>query len=98
MKDRNVYMRCDDSAEAIIFHKYEYENNKTSYEIAVEDAYCGGDFMGIEGRFKRAWRAFFAKPICYTGIYSDDKDRMQNFLEECLSLILVEGSDEHENN
>ena len=98
MSSKSVCLRCDDNAEAVVFIKYKGKDNGTSYEIMVEDSYCGGDFMGIKGRFKRAWRAFFAKPICFTGIYCDDKDRVQNFLEECLSLILVGGSDEHENN
>ena len=90
MSTKNVYLRCDDNAEAVVFSKYKWEDNSVSYEINIEDSYCGGDFMGIKGRFKRAWKAFFAKPICFTGIYCEDKDRMKNFLEECLKLINVE--------
>ena len=94
MNTKNVYLRCDDNAEAVVFSKYKWEDDDVSYEINVEDSYCGGDFMGIKGRFQRAWRAFFAKPIYYAGIYSDDKNRVKNFLEECLSLI--EEGNKHE--
>ena len=43
--------------------------------------------MGIKGRFKRAWKAFWAKPLCYTGVYCEDKEKMKKFLTDCLELI-----------
>lgn len=79
---KSATLRCDDNAEAVVFTRYDYDND-VDYEITIEDSYCGGDFMGIKGRFKRAWRAFWAKPICYTGIYVEDPEKMLAFLEEC---------------
>ena len=43
--------------------------------------------IGVKGRFKRAWKAFWAKPLCYTGVYCEDKEKMKKFLINCLELI-----------
>ena len=95
MKFDKVTLRCDDGAEAVVFTKYpKYhfytENDKIdddSYEICIEDDYVGGDYRGFFGRIKRAWRAFCDKPVVYTGIYCEDKDKMRKFLQDCLNLI-----------
>lgn len=87
MNRKEVSLRCQDYAETVVFSKYNHKDNSDDYEITIEDSYCGGDYMGITGRFKRAWRAFFAKPIYYTGIYCTDKERMKKFLKDCLELI-----------
>lgn len=79
---KTATLRCDDNAEAVVFTRYDYDDD-VDYEITIEDSYCGGDFMGIKGRFKRAWHAFWAKPICHTGVYVEDPERMWSFLEEC---------------
>ena len=84
---KTVTIRCDDNAESVVFSKYTMKNS-TDFEISFEDSYCGGDFKGIIGRFKRAWMAFWNKPVCYTGIYCENgHDRVRNFLKECLELI-----------
>jgi hypothetical protein len=87
---KRVVLRCKDGAEALVFNKYDYstqEDLDIDFEINIEDSYCGGDFMGIKGRFKRAWRAFWAKPIYYTGIYTDDKEMVKKWLTDCLALV-----------
>ena len=60
-------------------------NVKKQYDVIV----CGGggDYMGIKGRFKRAWKAFWAKPVCYNEVYCMDGKRMRKFLEDCLNLM-----------
>lgn len=87
--DKSVFLRCEDKAETVVFNrwKWDYPDGEFNYEITIEDSYCGGDYMGIKGRFKRAWRAFWDKPICYTGVYCEDGERMKKFLNECLKLI-----------
>ena len=94
-KTETVMLRCDDNAEAVVFNKYTYHYDKSKldidYEINIEDSYCGGDFMGIKGRFKRAWHAFFAKPVYYSGIYIEDKNRVKKWLEDCLAMIDSDG-------
>ena len=94
MKKRyqDVSLRCEDHAETVVFskHTWNYEDNNcydVDYEFTIEDSYCGGDYMGLKGRFKRAWNAFFAKPIYYTGIYCENKERVKKFLKDCLDLI-----------
>lgn len=84
---QQVYLRCDDNAEAVVFSKHTWNDSDIDYEITVEDAYCGNNLMGIKGRFKRAWKAFWAKPISYTGIYCQDEERMKGFLKDCLNLM-----------
>lgn len=87
-----ITLRCDDGAEAAVFTKYHFYTNSDkadgcSYEICIEDDYVGGDYKGFLGRIKRAWRAFWDKPVVYTGIYCEDKDKMRKFLTDCLHLI-----------
>ena len=97
MKFDKVTLRCDDGAEAAVFTKYSHKfisvhteeliNENASYEICIEDDYVGGEYKGFFGRLKRAWRAFTDKPVVYTGIYTEDKDKMRKFLCNCLDLI-----------
>lgn len=90
--DKSVFFRCDDKAGSVVFTKLNWkwddnDDDDISYEITIEDSYCGGDYMGIKGRFKRAWMAFFARPICYTGVFTDDAERLKKFLKDCLELM-----------
>ena len=87
MEYKNIFLRCSDNAETAVFTKYNWLNSKSDYELSIEDAYCGGDMMGIKGRFVRAWHAFWAKPICFTSVFCEDKERMKKFLRDCLDLI-----------
>lgn len=96
MEFKKVALRCDDGAEAVVLTKYIHSpilpngvkfGNEIDYEICVEDDYIGGDYRGIFGRIKRAWRAFADKPVVYTGIYCEDKEKMKKFLTDCLALI-----------
>lgn len=90
---KDIYLRCDDHAECVVFSRHDWRDGDIDYEFTIEDAYCGGDYMGIKGRFKRAWKAFWAKPLYYTGVYCEDERRMRKFLEDCLSLM--DGVGEH---
>ena len=102
MVEKTVTLRCDDGAEAVVFTKYDYESKNISerimedidYEISVEDSYIGGDYKGFFGRLKRAWQAFIDKPVMYTGIYTQDKEKMRKFLQDCLNLIDKESIEE----
>ena len=87
VNSKEVNMRCDCNAEMATFIRYDWQHNDTNYELGIQDAYCGGDYMGIRGRFKRAWRAFWAKPIYYSEVYCEDRQRMRKFLEDCLNLM-----------
>ena len=87
MQDKTITLRCADGQEACVFHKYTYDKHDIAYEIAIEDSYVGGDYRGFFGRIKRAWNAFWAKPVCYTGIWCEDKESMKKFLQDCLDLM-----------
>lgn len=84
---KQVIFRCKDHAEALVFNKYKYEDFDTDYEINIEDSYCGGYYTGIKGRFRRAWHAFWAKPVYYSGVYTDNKKDIKNWLTDCLALL-----------
>ena len=89
--EKSVFLKCDDHAETAVFTRFNWdlfeEGDDVNYEFTIEDSYCGGDYMGIKGRFKRAWHAFWAKPISYTGVFCEDGERMKKFLEDCLELM-----------
>lgn len=85
--EKDIYLRCDCHAETVVFSKYDWQDGDVDYEISIEDAYCCGDYMGIKGRFKRAWKAFLAKPLCYNSVYCEDPERMRKFLEDCLKSM-----------
>ena len=98
MKQEQITLRCEDGQESVVFTKYNFNgtvqeltnghsNYKDSFEISIEDDYIGGDYKGFFGRIKRAWRAFWDKPVVYTSIYCEDKDKMKEFLCDCLDLI-----------
>ena len=88
-KEKSIFLKCDCHAETVVFTRFnwDFKDDDVNYEFTIEDSYCGGNFMGIKGRFKRAWMAFWAKPISYTGVYVEDPDRMRKFLQDCLELM-----------
>ena len=66
MKDcKEVYLSCEDKAEVIQFIKYDWNDDTIDYEINILDSYCGEGTKGFFNRVKRAWKAFWAKPVCY---------------------------------
>ena len=97
MKQTQVILRCEDGQEAVVFERYSFSSIMTltdgavklndDYEIRIEDNYVGGEYKGFFGRIRRAWRAFTAKPVNYTGIYCEDKAKIRKFLTDCLDLI-----------
>ena len=87
MKQETITLRCKDEQEAVVFHRYDYEHLNTYYELAFEDSYIGGDYRGFFGRIRRAWKSFWDKPVVYTGIYCDDKEKIRKFLTNCLALV-----------
>lgn len=88
---KSVEMRCDDRAENLVFTRYEYKptamNHDPStfydYEITLEDSYCRTRC----NRFVRAWKAFWGKPIYYSGICTRDKYKLRKWLLDCLALL-----------
>lgn len=85
-RTKEVFIQCDDCAERMVFKKHFWEHDEVSFEFVVEDSYCGGNRHGLGDRLRRAWRAFWAKPVYYTGVYIDDPARVNTFLENCMKL------------
>ena len=96
MKFKKVSLRCEDGAEAVVFTKYFHNpilpngvkfGNEVDFGICIEDDYIGGDYKGFFGRIKRAWRAFWDKPVVYTSVYCEDKSKIRKFLTDCVEVI-----------
>ena len=91
MEVKTVELRCDDRAELLVFNRYEYEPTQTpdsivrnvDFEINLEDSYCRTRC----NRFVRAWKAFWGKPIYYSGIYTENKEKVRKWLNDCLKLL-----------
>lgn len=87
---KTVSLRCDCHSENAVFSRSDWkiaDHRVYDYELCIEDSYCGGGYSGIKGRFKRAWYAFWEKPLSYNGVYCKDPKRMQQFLLDCLALV-----------
>lgn len=89
MRDsKEVAIRREDHAECVVFTRHKRDDGDTWYEINVEDSYCGGrSYSCLFGRIKRAWKAFLASPIYYSGICVNDAFRIKRFLVECLDIV-----------
>ena len=85
-KVRCVDIRCDDRAEVAVLMRSDWDDGDVWYELNIEDSYCGGR-SNIANRFKRAWCAFWDKPIYYSGIFVSDGARMKEFLTDCVALV-----------
>lgn len=83
----SVCLKCDDHEEMLEFSRIEWSRDDVDYEVSIKDSYCGGDYRGIIDHFRRAWRAFWGKPIYYTSIYVDDPARVKEFLERCVAMM-----------
>lgn len=92
----SAYLKCDDHEETLEFSRIEWDRDDIDYEISIKDSYCGGDYRGIVGRIRRAWHAFWAKPIYYTSIYVDDPARVRKFMEQCVAMMGENNVDEVE--
>ena len=84
---KNLMLKCDCNEETLVFSKWEFNHPdaiETNYEISIEDSYCGNNKTN---RFKRAWYAFWGKPIVYTSIYKSTeqgKKELKQWLKDCL--------------
>jgi hypothetical protein len=89
---KTVELRCDDRAENLVLTRYDWDDgDDPNFELCIEDSYCGGTCVGLAGRFKRAWHAFRANPITYSGVYITDPKRLLKFLQD--GIALVEGAE-----
>lgn len=95
MEFKNITLRCDCNAEAVVFTKYIYDDGDKSYGLSFEDDYKKSQFSGLFGRFKRAWYAFKSKPVVHTDVFTDDKENMRKFLADCISVIVEDDEIEY---
>lgn len=87
MESKDVTIRCDCGLEAVVFTVISYDKLENGYELSFEDSYNGHAYKGFFGRLRRAWHAFKGNPVVYNSIYVEDKEKMENFLENCIRLI-----------
>lgn len=89
-KTKMVTMNGDHIATTLVFIRRDYPRFLPDLEVHIEDSYCGGNYTGIKARFKRAWNAFFARPVVYANIYTEDKNKMIKWLEDSLAIMKEE--------
>lgn len=82
-----ICLRCDDLVEVLTFSKITWKDGDVSYDFSIEDAYSRPELCGILGRCRRAWKAFWAKPMYSSGIAINDISEVKKFLEDSMSLI-----------
>ena len=88
---------CDDHQELLAFERSIWANNDELLGFAIMDSYIGNrTYQGLAGRFRRAWRAFLAKPIYYADIAVTDPESIKIFLEECLTILSCNAEDQKE--
>ena len=87
VKHKQVTLRCDDGSEAVVFTEYTFSDGEINYEITVEDSYKGKTYRGLLGRLQRAWAMFKERPVIYTGIFTEDTDKIKKFLNDCLTIM-----------
>ena len=81
-------IQCDDCVETLIFQRTIWKPGDELLEFSIMDSYIGKrEYQGVLGRFRRAWHVFFAKPICYAGVVTMEKERARVFLKECLDIL-----------
>lgn len=82
---KNACFKCKHADfRCTAYKNCEYSGERNYIESKT---YCGGNYSGIIGRFKRAWKAFFGKPVCYSGVYIENSDRVKDFLQKCMVLV-----------
>lgn len=87
-KSMSATIRCDDNAEMLVFNRIVWTENDELLAFSIMDSYIGKkQYQGLWGRFRRAWHVLFAKPICYTEIVTTEKERVGDFLNECLAIL-----------
>lgn len=87
LKFDSAILQCDDYRETLVFIRDRSELCESGYEFLIQDGYAHNYYESFWGRLKLAWRTFKGKPTNYTGIYTEDKEKVKNFLEQCLNMI-----------
>lgn len=81
-------IRCEDRAEKLILERTIWDDGDEMYEFSIVDDYIGGrGYHGLFGRLARAWHAFWDKPIYYAGVVVNKKERVREFLNECMEVL-----------
>lgn len=98
-KSMSTAIRCDDHIEMLVFERSILGKNDELLEFSVMDSYIGNrEFQGLFGRLRRAWHAFFAKPIYYAGVVVEEKEQARIFLQKCLDILDADEEAENEQN
>lgn len=89
---------CHDHAELLQLERIIWSENDEYMAFSIMDSYVGrNQYQGLSGRLRRAWRVFFAKPICYAEIIVMEKERVRRFLNECRAVLDAEvGGESHD--
>ena len=71
---KDIYLRCDDHAECVVFSKFNFEDDDIDYDISIEDAFRGKEqtigVRTVEGKLKKF------KVSVPAGIQNNEKIRL----------------------
>ncbi len=83
---KSVFFRCDDICTMLVVDKIMWDDGDINYTISMQtsDYY---DVNTIRNRIRRAWNALFGRRISFNDMYTDDENRLRQFVEELKQLI-----------
>lgn len=99
-KTLTAVIECMDHAELLVFDRIVWGKDDEMLSFSIMDSYLSErEYHGLGGRFRRAWRSFWAKPIYYAEIIPSSKERVKEFFSDCLSILECDlGGDSYEKN
>ena len=87
-KTMKATIECMDRAEMLVFDRTVWGKDDEMLSFSVMDSYLGErEYRSLRGRFLRAWRAFWAKPIYYAEVLVGTKECAKEFLCQCLAIL-----------
>ena len=87
-KEETAFIRCDDHCETLEFARTTWRDGEEWFCFSITDCYIGKrEEHGLLGRFRRAWKAFWNKPVVWTQVIVTEKDRAESFFQECLDIL-----------
>jgi len=70
-----------------VIDKTIWEDGDISYNITIQDSRYDHNHNTICGRFKRAVKLLFGKPIYYNDVYMEGEERFSKLVSDMAELI-----------
>lgn len=70
----------------LVIEKTVWEDGDINYNITIQDSRYDHNFNTLWGRFKRAFKTLFGKPIYYNDVYLDGEESFNKLLDDMREL------------